>query len=77
MGCDALIDENDLKEALAQLAVIVDLTNKFEDIYSFRIHMVYQRTVPGGLSCTIHILIGWQSDSYLQRLDPTSSLRAS
>ena len=27
-----------------------------------------------GLSCTIHILIGWQSGSYLQRLDPTTSL---
>ena len=41
---DALIVQNDLKEALAQLAVIVDLTNKFEDIYSIRIHVVHQRT---------------------------------
>ena len=44
---NALIVENDLKEALAQLAVIVDLTNKFEDIYSIRIHVVHQRTIQG------------------------------
>ena len=39
---DALIVQNDLKEALAQLAVILDLTNDYEDIYSIRIHVVYQ-----------------------------------
>ena len=35
--------KNDLNEALAHPAVTVDLTNDFEDIYSIRIHEVYNQ----------------------------------
>ena len=69
MADDALIVKNDLKEALAQLAVIVDLTNDFEDIYSIHIHVVYQRTVQGLVyPARYTFLKGWQSESYIQNL---------
>ena len=64
--------KNDLNEALAHPAVTVDLTNNFEEINSVRIHVLYNEQEL--LSCIIHILKGWQSDSYLKRLYPTSSL---
>ena len=63
------IVENDLKEALAQLAVIVELTNKFEDIYSIRINVVYSEQGER-LSCTIQISIEWQSNIHSYKTFP-------